>query len=94
MVKAQALFFNALTDVSFHAEVGLESSTELAAKFVIKDAGQTEAGWKLRPEVLNKIDRELTRKRTCSVPNLCDRLQLVTAHINREFSENAYWIVS
>ena len=39
----------------FFAEVGPEGGRELAAKYVVEDAGQVEVGWELVPEVLLKV---------------------------------------
>ena len=41
--------------MSFFAKVGPEGGRELAAKYVIEDAGQAKPGWKLFPCFLRKV---------------------------------------
>ena len=67
--KTLSLFFKALLDakgakkkvwpscreiqISFWADVGLEGNRELAARYVIEDAGRAEAWWELFPAVMH-----------------------------------------
>ena len=65
--QAQAVFFKAQYEakkivpswgeiqVSDNAEVGAEGEGEFAANYVVEDAGQAEARWKLYPDVLDKV---------------------------------------
>ena len=55
MHKGKSSLSTEKIQISFWAEIGLEESRGLAARDVIEDAGQTEAGWKLFPDVLHKI---------------------------------------
>ena len=104
MGKNRQCFFNAVSDakgdkekmwpswrknsVSFFAEVGPDSGREIAAEYVIEDAGQAEAGWKLFPEVLSKICANFEEgKARFQRRTFCDVIQLVTANINREFGK-------
>ena len=68
--------------MSFNAEVGAEGEGEFAAKYVVEDAGQAEARWKLYPDVLDK-DRSLMPQGNSllSATFFCEGLQCVTVNI-------------
>ena len=107
MEKAQALLFKALFDAKgtgpygensnlfLGKSVGLEGNRQLAARYVIEDAGHTEAGWKLFRDVLHKICANfedvmckalffLTKSRLryprFQRGTFCDGLQLISAN--------------